>query len=271
MMISNKKWIGLFSACAVLGIIARFADYKIATLLYRQGNIVGSVCEHIIPMLWFYLCGFACAILLFHRNTHTTRAKNQILNVVYATLSVAAVFAGTYFPFRNTVDKPYLVIVITTIVAAACLIYASYSWFKRDFQKRIISKAAGVLLASGACTAAVCSLNHFLPTRKCYYDILQAGQYDYLADVNVTSVKFFCFAAASGARLLWLNYFAQTVPNIRHGAEKIFVATVAVDVVIAVGLVSTGHFYLSEVIYGMLVGYFSLFVFSKISERRSKK
>ncbi|MDD6275246.1 MAG: hypothetical protein PUB20_00225 [Clostridia bacterium] len=270
-MISNKKWAGLFSACVLIGVIARIFDNNISAFLYRDGNIVGSICEHIVPMIWFLLCGFACAILLFHRNTHTTKSKNQVLNVVYGALSVIFIFAGTIFPFRNTEDKPYVIIVITAVVAAACIIYISSAWFKQDFQKRIITTASGVLLASCATSALACAISLALPARQSYYDLLQIRQTDNMADMKQYPVYLFCFAAASGALILWFNYFAAVMPKIRYASAKFFAATVAINIVIALGLVSTGHFYLSEIIYGMAVSYFSLFAFAKIAERKDKK
>ena len=83
-------------------------------------------------------------------------------------------------------------------------------------------------------------------------------------------VPFLALSGIGAALVIWTTCFTQIFPKLKF-SKKIFVAFSAVfAVAMLLGSVSSGNTYASEFLYGLAVGYTSLFLISTFIEKKER-
>ena len=229
---------------ALLGIISRLLDKQLAKLLFKSGNFIGGLCEIVGSAIPFALCAFCFATLMFCRHTRTTRTKNKMLTVVFGAATLLSSAAAIYIPLREVSTKNYYEILMT--------------------------KYAKIGLFASAVSVALFYAASFI-TRRASYSALQIsmekfGNYD----SPEAFVPFLALSGIGAALVIWTTCFTQIFPKLKF-SKKIFVAFSAVfAVAMLLGSVSSGNTYASEFLYGLAVGYTSLFFISSFIEKKER-
>lgn len=253
---------------ALLGIISRLLDKQLAKLLFKSGNFIGGLCEIVGSAIPFALCAFCFATLMFCRHTRTTRTKNKMLTVVFGAATLLSSAAAIYIPLREVSTKNYYAIAVAAAVLTALFISLGATLFKNTYQKILMTKYAKIGLFASAVSVALFYAASFIP-RRASYSALQIsmekfGNYD----SPEAFVPFLALSGIGAALVIWTTCFTQIFPKLKF-SKKIFVAFSAVfAVAMLLGSVSSGNTYASEFLYGLAVGYTSLFLISSFIEKK---
>lgn len=255
---------------ALLGIISRLLDKQLAKLLFKSGNFIGGLCEIVGSAIPFALCAFCFATLMFCRHTRTTRTKNKMLTVVFGAATLLSSAAAIYIPLREVSTKNYYAIAGAAAVLTALFISLGATLFKNTYQKILMTKYAKIGLFASAVSVALFYAASFIP-RRASYSALQIsmekfGNYD----SPEAFVPFLALSGIGAALVIWTTCFTQIFPKLKF-SKKIFVAFSAVfAVAMLLGSVSSGNTYASEFLYGLAVGYTSLFLISSFIEKKER-
>lgn len=271
-MLSNKKWAGIFAACAALGLVFRLTDMQLAQALYSKGSIFGGFCENIAAALPPAFCCFASAAMMACRRTRTTRAKNRALNVFFAVLSFVFALAAAYYPYRNVEKVNYILVAAVAVVLTGTCIYVNFTAFKETYQKIVMTNAAKVALLSAAAVVLLCAAGTLIPQRPSYSAVqLSIERFGSAKPPYESTVTVLPFAGAASAMSVLVNFLPKVLPKLRFSSKLVFALSLAWTAVIVVGAVSSGNVYASEMLYGAAAGYLSVFAASKIIEKHEDR
>ena len=133
-----------------------------------------------------------------------------------------------------------------------------------------MTRYAKIGLFASAVSVALFYAASFIP-RRASYSALQIsmekfGNYD----SPEAFVPFLALSGIGAALVIWTTCFTQIFPKLKF-SKKIFVAFSAVfAVAMLLGSVSSGNTYASEFLYGLAVGYTSLFLISAFIEKKER-
>ncbi len=267
-MKNTKLYAVGMSVIALFSVISRLLDKQLAKLLFKSGNFIGGLCEIVGGAIPFALCAFCFATLMFCRHTRTTRTKNKILTVVFGAATLLSSTAAIYIPLREVSNKNYYAIAGAAAVLTALFIYLGATLFKSTYQKMLMTKHAKIGLFASAVSVVFFYAASFIP-RRASYSALQVsmekfGNYD----SPEAFVPFLALSGIGAALVIWMTCFTEIFPKLKF-SKKIFVAFSAFfAVAMLLGSVSSGNTYASEFLYGLAVGYTSLFLVSTFIEKK---
>lgn len=267
MMKNTKTYAVGMGVIASLAVISRILDKQLAAVLFKSGNFVGGLCEIVGGAIPFALCAFCFATLMFCRHTRTTRTKNKILTVILSLAALVASAAAVFFPMRDVSQKNYYAIVGAAAVLAGLFIYLGATLFKNTYQKMLMTKHAKIGLIASAVSLVLCLAASFLPQRASYsalqISMEKFGNYD-------SPEAFVPFVAISGigtALVIWTVCFTEIFPKLKFGKKYFYGFSVVFALFMLLGSVSSGDTYASEFLYGLAVGYTSLYLSSHFAEK----
>ena len=256
-MKNNKKYFIGFGILAVLAVIFRVFDEKIAELLFHRGNFFGGLCETVGSALPFALCAFCFATLIFCRHTRTTRIKNRILSVVFGIASLL-----------SSAAKNYIAMAIAAIILTAVFITLGATLFKSSYQKILMTKHAKIGLISSAVSVCLYFAAKILPQRGSYAAIAESIEKFGNPDTPSEFVPLISLSGIGAALILWIVCFSDIFPKLRFVKKYFFAVSVIVAAAMLFGVISSGNCYGSEFIYGLAVGYIALFATSTFVEKK---
>ncbi len=252
---------------ALLAVVSRILDKQLAAALFKSGNFVGGLCEIVGGALPFALCAFCFATLMFCRHTRTTRTKNKMLTVFLGFATLAASAAAVFFPMRDVSKKNYYAIIGAAAVLAGLFIYLGAMLFKNTYQKMLMTKHAKIGLISSAASLVICLAASFLPQRASYsalqISMEKFGNYD-------SPEAFVPFVAISGigaASVIWTVCFTEIFPKLKFARKYFYGFSILFALFMLLGSVSSGDTYASEFLYGLAVGFTSLYLSSYFVEK----
>lgn len=267
-MKSTKLYSVGMGIIALLAVISRFFDKQLAALLFKSGNFLGGLCETLGSAIPFALCAFCFAALMFCRHTRTTRTKNRMLTVVYGAAALISSAAAVFYPLRDVTAKNYYAMAGAAAVLTGLFIYLGATLFKSTYQKMLMTKHAKIGLISSAASAILCFAASFIPQRASYaalqISMEKFGNYD----SPEAFVPFISLSGIGAALIIWTICFSDIFPKLKF-SKKYFLAFSAVFAVLMLfGSVSSGNTYASEFLYGLAIGYTSLFLTSTFVEKK---
>ena len=271
-LLDKTKWIIVFAACAVIAIAARPTDMLLAKALYGREDFAGSFFYTAAPALPFALSSFSCAVMMSCRSTRTTRAKNQMLTVLYAVLSVLFAAAASYYPFIKAEEKNFTVIAAATLLISGCSIFVAYTSFKKTYQKIVMTRIAKTIIFSTLAVTVICLFATLIPQRATYEAIVHSVEkYGHADGPFESTVPFIAFVGASAPILTALTLLSEALPKLKFSGKWLFAASCLWTLAVVFGSVLSGKMFLSEAIYGALVGYLSVFCVDKIVEKKENE
>ena len=268
-ILDKTKWIIVFSVCAVIAVAARFADTLLASKLYMPDSLFGTFFVFISPSLSLILASFSSAVMMACRNTRTTRTKNQLLNVFYGVLSVVFSFAAACYPFIGTGKMNFTVIAGVTALVAGASMVMSFLMFKETYQKIVMTEMAKRIITAALIISVICALALLIPQRGSYEAIrINMEKFGKADGPYESTVPFVSFMGASAPVLLYFTCLKDAIPKLKFSGNLIFILSCIWSLCVIFGSVSSGHMYLSEASYGMIIGYITVFAVSKYYEKR---
>ena len=267
-MKDSKRFFVCVSGLAVLAVLLRVIDPKIAALIYKGGNYFGGFCEIAGAAIPFLLCAFCFASMMFCRHTKTTLKNNRILTVIYGIASListsTAVFAATY----KTSNKNYYLLAGFSAVLTAMFIYLAATLFKNNYQKRLMTKYAKIGIISSLASVALFFIAKLIPQRASYeafrISMEKFGNYD----SPEAYVPFLALSGIGAATIMWITCLPEIFPKLRFSGKFLFAFSVVWAAVLLIGAVSSGHTYASEFLCGLVVSYSMQFATKKIFEKK---
>ncbi len=247
---------------ALLAVIARIFDKQLAQLLFKSGNFVGGLCEIVGGAIPFVLCAFCFATLMFCRHTRTTRTKNKLLTVILGLATLAVSAAAVFFPLRDASEKNYYAILGAAAVLAGLFIYLGATLFKSTYQKMLMTKYAKIGLIASAASVAVCFAASFIPQRASYSALQVSMEKFGNYDSPEAFVPFVAISGIGSALVIWTICFTEIFPKLKFGKKYFFGFSIAFALFMLLGSVSSGDIYASEFLYGLAVGFTSLYLSS---------
>lgn len=269
--LEKKKWIIIFAVCAVIAAAARPTDMLLAKAVYNKDSLVGSFFFNIAPAVPFALSSFACAVMMSCRSTRTTRSKNRVLTVLYAVLSLLFAGAAAMYPFIGIDEKNYTVIAIAAFLIAGCSIFIAYTAFNEIYQKIVMTRLAKIVIFSTLGITAVCLLAALIPQRGSYEAIqICIEKYGRTDGPFESTVPFISFVGASAPVFLPFVLLSDVLPKLKFSARWLFIASCIWTLAVTVGSVVSGRMFLSEAVYGALIGYSVVLAVNFFVEKREK-
>lgn len=271
-LLDKKKWIIVFAVCAVIAVAARPTDMLLAKALYGREDFAGSFFYTIAPAIPFALSSFSCAVMMACRSTRTTRTKNQMLTVLYASLSVIFAAAAGYYPFIRAEEKNFTVIAAAALLISGCSIFVAYTSFKETYQKIVMTRIAKITIFSTLAVTVICLFAALLPQRATYEAIQHCvEEYGHTDGPFESTVPFIAFAGASAPILTAFTLLTEALPKLKFSGKWLFAASCLWMLAVVFGSVLSGKMFLSEAIYGAIIGYLSLLCAYKIVEKRENE
>jgi hypothetical protein len=267
-MKKNKKFFISMAALAVLAVVFRFFDEKIAAILYKSGNPLGGLSEISGSAIPFLICAFCFSTMIFCRHTKTTRTKNQVLSVLYGILALISSAAAFYFPMHNSSKKNYYIVVFGAAILTAIFIYLGATLFKSTYQKMLMTKCAKIGIISSLASLIVYLAAKILPQRPSY-EALQIsmekfGNYD----TPEAFVPFLALSGVGAAMMMWITCFSDIFPKLKFSKKYLFVFSVIWAAAMLFGSISSGRTYGFEFILTLIVSYLILYFTRLIIEKR---
>lgn len=271
-VLDKNKWIGIFAVLALLAVVGLAADMLVSSVIYHPDATFESIFYKILPAVPIALCSFSSAILLTCRNTRTTRSKNQALNILYGLLTLVFAFAAAYYPFVGA-DKNSLIAiaVIAVIIAVTCILLSNFS-FKETYQKIVMVDIAEKVIISTVIIAVICALAMLIP-QKLSYDAMQMN----IARTGKTegpfntTVPFLPFAGASAPVMTYLILLKDALPKLRFSEKLLFALVCLWTLAVIAGSVISGRLFLSNAVFGTIIGYIVILTTTKILNKREKE
>ena len=253
---------------ALLAVIARIVDKQLAEMLFRSGNFVGGLCKIVGGAIPFVLCSFCFATLMFCRHTRTTRTKNKILTVVFGAATLLSSAAAVFVPMRDVSEKNYYVMTGTAAVLTGLFIYLGATLFKNTYQKILMTKHAKIGLIASAVSVILCFAASFIPQRASYsalrISMEKFGNYN----SPEAFVPFLSLSGIGASLVIWTVCFSDIFPKLKFSKKILIAFSVVFAAAMLLGSVSGGDTYASEFLYGLAVGYTSLFLTSTFVEKK---
>lgn len=268
-ILDKKKWIIVFAVLVVLAVAARPLDMLLAGKLYNPESIYGSFFLGVAPALAFVLCSFSCAVMMSCRSTRTTRSKNRALTVLYAVLAVLFGAAAGFYPFMGASDINYIVVAIAALLISGGSVFIAYTSFKDTYQKIAMTKIAKTILVSTVAITVVCALATLIPQRGTYEAIkLCMEKYGKADGPFESTVPFLPFAGASTAAAAVLTGLTQVLPKLKFSQKLVFIISCVWTLAVIFLSVISGKMFLSEAVYGAILGYIIVFIVSGLLDKR---
>ncbi len=270
-MKDNKRFFVCVSGLAVLAVLLRVIDPKIAALIYKGGNYFGGFCEIAGAAIPFLLCAFCFATMMFCRHTKTTLKNNRILTGIYGIASLMSTLAAVFMATYKNSNKNYYLLAGFSAVLTAMFIYLAATLFKNNYQKRLMTKYAKIGIISSLSSVALFFIAKLIPQRPSY-EALQIsmekfGNYD----SPEAFVPFLALSGIGAATIMWITCLPDIFPKLRFSGKFLFAVSVIWAAAMLVGAVSSGHTYASEFLCGLITAYSALFITNKILEIKSAK
>lgn len=253
---------------ALLAVVSRFIDKRLASLLFKSGNFLGGLCETLGSAVPFALCAFCFATLMFCRHTRTTRTKNKVLTVVYGAATLVSSAAAVFFPLRDVSTKNYYAMAGAAAVLTGLFIYLGATLFKSNYQKMLMTKHAKIGLISSAASVMLCLAASFIPKRASYAALQVSMEKFGNYDSPETFIPFLSLSGIGAALVIWSICFSEIFPKLKFSKNFLLAFSVVFAVVMLFGSVSSGNTYASEFLYGLATGYTSLFLTSTFVEKK---
>lgn len=271
-ILDKKKWIIIFAVLAVLAIAARPLDMLIAEKLYRPESIYGTFFLTAAPALAFVLSSFSCAVMMSCRSTRTTRTKNRALTFLFAVLSVLFGAAAGFYPFMGASDINFIVIAAAALLISGASVFIAYTSFRDTYQKIAMTKLAKIILISTAAITVICALATLIPQRGTFEAVkLYMEKYGKADGPFESTVPFLSFAGASTAVAAVLTGLTQVLPKLKFSEKFVFIISCVWTLAVIFCSVMTGKMFLSEAVYGAILGYIIVLAVSVLLEKREKE
>lgn len=270
-VLDKKKWIGIFAVLALLAIIGLAADMLVSQIVYHPDDTFQSIFYKILPAVTIALCSFSSAVMMNCRNTKATRSKNQTLNLIYGLLTLVFAFAAAYYPFFGADRNSLVAIAVIAVIIAVTSILLSNFAFKDTYQKIIMVDIAEKVIISTVIIAVICALAMLIPQKLSYVatqmNIARTGKPE---GPFKTTVPFLPFAGASAPVMTYLILLKDALPKLRFSEKLLFAAACLWTLAVIAGSVISGRLYLSNAVFGAIIGYIAVLLTAIILNKRKK-